>query len=214
MNFFFLNIKYKIYRCIKYTFLNRLYNITRLIASLISANDKGKAPYRNMGLFYWVKFMSPSQYKQLTKKSEIKKKPRIRPLPKAKEAYLEAFEDFEQSLNVLKIKYGKLFQFESTKHWRFDFHLIEQRILVEISGGPWSGGRKGKLKDKAWSMDRYDVAADMGYTVIRIESAPRYKIQEDGPLQVEANFSSQWLKNLKRHIFNGTDQTISTDRTD
>lgn len=165
-----------------------------------------------MGLFYWVKFMSPSQYKQLTKKSEIKKKPRIRPLPKAKEAYLEAFEDFEQSLNVLKIKYEKLFQFESTKHWRFDFHLIEQRILVEISGGPWSGGRKGKLKDKAWSMDRYDVAADMGYTVVRIESAPSYKNQEDGPLQVEANFSSQWLKNLKRHIFNGTDQTISTNR--
>lgn len=63
-------------------------------------------------------------------------------------------------------------------------------------------------------MERYDVAADMGYTVVRIESAPRYKILEDGPLQVEANFSSQWLKNLKRHILNGTDQTVSPDRTD
>lgn len=146
--------------------------------------------------------MDPSQYKQLTKKSEIKTKPRAKPLPKATQKYLEAFEDFEQSLNVLQIKYEKLFQFESTKHWRFDFHLIEHRILVEISGGPWSGGRKGKLKDKAWSMERYDVAADMGYTVVRIESAPRYKIQEDGPLQIEANFSSQWLKNLKRNAFN------------
>ena len=155
--------------------------------------------------------MEFNQYKTLTKKRPPKTKPRAKPLPKTKEAYLEAFEDFEQSLNVLKIKYEKLFQFESTKHWRFDFLLIERRILVEISGGPWSGGRKGKLKDKAWSMDRYDVAADMGYTVVRIESSPRYKIQEDGPLQVEANFSSQWLKNLKRHIFNGTDQTISTD---
>ncbi|ELW80562.1 MULTISPECIES: hypothetical protein [Acinetobacter] len=158
--------------------------------------------------------MDTSQYKRLTQKSEIKKKPRTRQLPKASQKYLEAFEDFEQSLNVLQIKYEKLFQFESTKHWRFDFYLIEHRILVEISGGPWSGGRKGKLKDKAWSMERYDVAADMGYTVIRIESAPRYKIQEDGPLQVEANLSSQWLKNLKRHIFNGTDQTISTNRLD
>lgn len=158
--------------------------------------------------------MEINQYISLTKKPPIKTKPRTRPLPKAKEAYLETFKDFEQSLNVFQIKYEKLFQFESTKHWRFDFHLIELRILVEISGGPWSGGRKGKLKDKAWSMDRYDVAADMGYTVVRIESAPRYKIQEYGPLQVESNFSSQWLKNLKRHIFNGTDQTISTDRTD
>lgn len=155
--------------------------------------------------------MEINQYTTLTKKKPIKTKPRTRPLPKAKEAYLEAFEDFEQSLNVLKIKFEKLFQFESTKHWRFDFHLIELRILVEISGGPWSGGRKGKLKDKAWSMDCYDVAADMGYTVVRIESAPRYKIQEYVPMQVESNFSSQWLKNLKRHIFNGTDKTISTD---
>lgn len=165
-------------------------------------------------VFYWVLFMEFNHYTTLTNKKPIKAKPRTRPLPKAKEAYLEAFEDFEQSLNVLKIKYEKLFQFESTKHWRFDFHLIEHRILVEISGGPWSGGRKGKLKDKSWSMDRYGVAADMGYIVVRIESAPRYKIQENGPLQVEANFSSQWLKNLKRHIFNGPDQTISTNRLD
>lgn len=79
---------------------------------------------------------------------------------------------------MLQIKYEKLFQFESTKHWRFYFHLIEHRILVEISGGPWSGGRKGMLKDKAWSVYSYDVAASMGYTVIRLESAPRYKIRK------------------------------------
>jgi len=131
-----------------------------------------------------------------------------------KEKYLEAEEDFEQSLIVLKIKYEKKFQFKSTKHWRFDFHLIEHRILVEISGGPWSGGRSGKLKNKAWSLDRYDDAAEMGFTVVRLESASRYKIDELGPLQIESNFASQWLKNLKRQIFNGTDQTIPADRID
>lgn len=146
--------------------------------------------------------MNPSQYTQLTKKSEIKRKSKTRALPKAKEAYLEAEEKFEHALNVFEIKYQKKFQIKSTKHWRFDFLLIEHRILVEISGGPWSGGRKGKLANKAWSLDRYDVAEEMGYTVVRIESVPRYKIQEDGPLQVEANFSSQWLKNLKGNIFN------------
>lgn len=146
--------------------------------------------------------MNPSQYTQLTKKSEIKRKSKIRALPKAKEAYLEAEEYFEQALNVFEIKYQKKFQIKSTKHWRFDFLLIEHRILVEISGEPWSGGRKGKLANKAWSLDGYDVAEEMGYTVVRIESVPRYKIQEDGPLQVEANFSSQWLKNLKGNIFN------------
>ncbi|MFH4276317.1 hypothetical protein WAJ11_22135, partial [Acinetobacter baumannii] len=82
-----------------------------------------------------------------------------------------AEEEFTQALDNLEIKYEKKFQFKSTKHWRFDFHLIEYRILVEIAGGPWSGGRKGKLSTKAWSMDRYDVAEEMGYTVVRLEAA-------------------------------------------
>ncbi|RLL42982.1 hypothetical protein D9K79_11485 [Acinetobacter cumulans] len=156
--------------------------------------------------------MDADNYFWQTKKRPPKTKPRAKPLPKAKEKYLEAEENFEHTLNVLGIKYEKKFQFKSTKHWRFDFHLIEHRILVEISGGPWSGGRSGKLKNKAWSLDRYDHAAEMGFTVVRLESASRYKIDEFGPLQIEANFASQWLKNLKRQIFNGTDQTISTDR--
>ena len=150
--------------------------------------------------------MEISQYISLTKKNSPKTKPRTRPLPKAKEKYLEAEEYFEQALNILEIKYEKRFQFKSTKHWRFDFHLIEHRILVEISGG-----RGGKLKNKAWSLDRYDDAAEMGFTVVRLESAERYKIEESRPLQIESYRASQRLKNLKRHIFNGTDQTISAD---
>ncbi|HHQ1334508.1 TPA: hypothetical protein ACSIN1_003691, partial [Acinetobacter baumannii] len=138
-------------------------------------------------------------------------KPKSRPLPKATQKYLEAEEEFTQALDVLEIKYEKKFKFKSTKHWRFDFHLIEHRILVEIAGGPWSGGRKGKLKDKAWSMDRYDDAEAMGYTVVRLEAAPSFKINESGPLQIQAHFASQWLKNLKRQIFNGSDQTVSTN---
>jgi very-short-patch-repair endonuclease len=155
--------------------------------------------------------MNVEDYLKKTKKRSLKTKPRTKPLPKAKEKYLEAEESFEQSLIVLEIKYEKKFQFKSTKHWRFDFHLIEYRILVEISGGPWSGGRSGRLKNKAWSLDRYDDAEEMGFTVVRIESAERYKIQETGPLQIDSYRVGQWLKNLKRQIFNGTDQTISAD---
>ncbi|RKG37103.1 hypothetical protein [Acinetobacter sp. WCHAc060007] len=158
--------------------------------------------------------MELGAYKTLTKKLPPKTRPRTKPLPKAKEKYLEAEESFEQSLNVLGFKYEKKFQFKSTKHWRFDFHLIEHRILVEISGGPWSGGRGGKLKNKAWSMDRYDHAEAMGYTVVRIESAARYKVIETGLVQIESNFSSSWLKRLKRQIFNGTDQTIPASGSD
>ncbi|MCG5796267.1 hypothetical protein, partial [Acinetobacter baumannii] len=113
--------------------------------------------------------MDSNDYFWLTRKKEPRTKPKSRPLPKATQKYLEAEEEFTHALDVLEIKYEKKFKFKSTKHWRFDFHLIEHRILVEIAGGPWSGGRKGKLKDKAWSMDRYDDAEAMGYTVVRLE---------------------------------------------
>ena len=157
--------------------------------------------------------MDVDAYFWKTKKRPPKTRPRTKPLPKAKEKYLEAEENFEHSLNIFGIKYEKKFQFKSTKHWRFDFHLIEHRILVEISGGPWSGGRGGKLANKAWSLDRYDDAEAMGFTVVRLESAPSFKDIELGPLQIKSHLASQWLKNLKGHIFNGTDQTISPDRS-
>lgn len=69
--------------------------------------------------------MNADDYLQKTKKRPPKSKPRTKPLPKAKDAYLEAAEKFEHALGVLGIKYEKTFQFKSTKHWRFNFHLIE-----------------------------------------------------------------------------------------
>ncbi len=45
----------------------------------------------------------------------------------------------------MEMKFEEYFHFKSTKHWLFDLHLIEYRVLIEIAGGPWSGGRKGKL---------------------------------------------------------------------
>lgn len=54
----------------------------------------------------------------------------------------------------------------------------------------------------------------MGYTVVRLESCGRFKLNESGPVQIEANYASQWLKNLKRHIFNGPVQTIPAVESD
>jgi len=45
--------------------------------------------------------------------------------------------------------------------------LVDSRILTEIAGDPWSGGRSG------WSMDRYDVAAEMGYNVVYCQGGKR-----------------------------------------
>jgi len=93
--------------------------------------------------------MDEKAYKTLTRKVPPKKKSRVRPLPKAGEKYLQAFERLKEILDRMEIKYEEYFHFKSTKHWRFDLHLIEYRMLIEIAGGPWSGGRKGKLATKA-----------------------------------------------------------------
>lgn len=129
-------------------------------------------------------------------------------MPKATEKYLKAEEEFTKALDVLEFKYEKKFQFKSTKHWRFDFHLIEHRILVEIAGGPWSAGRKRKRISH--DADREDTAYKMGFTIVRLESSARFKINEAGPLQIQAGFSHQWLKNLKRHTFNEPNKTVPT----
>lgn len=144
--------------------------------------------------------MNPDQYKALTDKGPLKKKPCTRPLPKAGEKYLEAFERLKEILDRMEIKYEEYFHFKSTKHWRFDLHLIEYRMLIEIAGGPWSGGRKGKLATKAWSIDRYDQAEEMGYRYMRFETGDIYMGR-----------ATKWLRNLKASY--GTVQTIPTDRS-
>lgn len=155
--------------------------------------------------------MEADQYLQLTKKREHKNKLRYTPLPKAKQNYLEAYETLKEELTDHAIGFESKFQPIHTKHWRFDFHIVKLRLLIEIDGGPWSGGRKGKLAFKAWSLDKYDQVWEKGYTVARIESSSRYKIDESGPTQIDASHADQWLKSLKRQKFNEPDKTISTD---
>lgn len=143
--------------------------------------------------------MEMDKYKALTDKKLYKPKPRTKALPKASEKYLEAFDRLKEILDRMKIKNEEYFHFKSTKHWRFDLHLIEYRMLIEIAGGPWSGGRKGKLATKAWSVDRYDHAEEMGYRYIRFEQA-----------DINMGRVTAWLRNLKAN--HGT--TIPTIPTD
>ena len=138
--------------------------------------------------------MDEKEYFWKTKKRPPKTKARAKPLPKAKEAYLEAEETLFQELEEHSIGYERKFQFEPTKHWRFDFHIVKLRLLIEIAGGPWSGGRGGKLAMKAWSFDRYDVAEEMGYTFVRFE-----------PDHIESGYVIQWIQSQLERLDNGTD---------
>ena len=142
--------------------------------------------------------MDIDKYKTLTNKRPIKTKPRTRPLPKAKEKYLEAEETLFQELEEHAIGYERKFQFESTKNWRFDFYIVRLRLLIEIAGSPWSVGRGGKKIANAFN--KYDLAEDLGYRIVRLE-----------PHQIESGYAIHWIKTQLERLEDGTDQTISTD---
>ena len=88
--------------------------------------------------------MDIDDYFWKTKKRSHKTKPRAKPLPKAKEKYLEAEETLFQELEEYRIGYRRKFQFESTRNWRFDFYIVKLNLLIEIAGSPWSVGRGGR----------------------------------------------------------------------
>lgn len=144
--------------------------------------------------------MEASKYFKLTGRRPQKSKPKSTPLPKAKQNYLEAEATLKEELTDLAIGFESKFQPIHTKHWRFDFHIVKLRLLIEIEGGPWSGGRGGKLANKAWSLDRYDLSEEMGY-----------KIERFHPDSILSGYVIDWIKGELARIEDGTIQTISTD---
>ncbi|WP_180102190.1 hypothetical protein [Acinetobacter sp. YH12126] len=145
--------------------------------------------------------MDIDDYFWKTKKRPHKTKPRTKPLPKAKEKYLEAEETLFQELEEYRIGYRRKFQFESTKNWRFDFYIVKLNLLIEIAGSPWSVGRGGRKI--ANSFNKYDLAEDMGYKIQRFE-----------PHAIESGSVIRWIKSQLERLEDGTDQTIPTNRPD
>ncbi|WP_151817530.1 hypothetical protein [Acinetobacter oleivorans] len=142
--------------------------------------------------------MDDKEYFWLTRKKEPKTKPKSRPLPKAKEKFLEAEETLFQELEEHRIGYRKKFQFESTRNWRFDFYIVKLNLLIEIAGSPWSVGRGGRKI--ANSFCKYDLAQDRGYVFERLE-----------PHQIESGYAINWIKSELARLDNGTNQTFPTN---
>lgn len=145
--------------------------------------------------------MEVKEYFWLTRKKEPKTKPKSRPLPKAKQNYLEAEEVLFQELEEHRIGYRRKFQFESTKNWRFDFYIVKLNLLIEIAGSPWSVGRSGRKIANA--MGKYDLALDKGYKFEHLESH-----------QIESGYAINWIKSELARIEDGSDQTISSTGVD
>ena len=142
--------------------------------------------------------MNADDYFWKTKKRPPKTKSRAKPLPKAKEKYLEAEETLFQELEENCIGYRRKFQFEPTKNWRFDFYIVKLNLLIEIAGSPWAVGRGGKKIANAFS--KCDLAESMGYRIERLE-----------PSQIESGYAIHQIKAQLEKLEDGTNQTIPTD---
>ncbi|WP_085841152.1 DUF559 domain-containing protein, partial [Acinetobacter baumannii] len=54
--------------------------------------------------------------------------------------------------------------------WRADFLITGKKILIEVEGGIWSGGRHTRGKGYLGDMEKYNSAAMMGFTVLRFST--------------------------------------------
>ena len=112
---------------------------------------------------------SIAEYKKMFKATKTKGRSK-RPKVKGEKVPNEFEAKLARELKTLKIKFEQEFYFHHDRKWRADFHLIDKKILVEIEGGIWSGGRHTRGKGYLGDMEKYNAATMMGYQVIRFST--------------------------------------------
>lgn len=73
-------------------------------------------------------------------------------------------------LRACKISFEQEYKFHPTRKWRADFLITGTKILIEVEGGIWSGGRHTRGKGYLGDMEKYNSAAMMGFTVLRFST--------------------------------------------
>ena len=70
-------------------------------------------------------------------------------------------------LQAVKIEYEREFKFCPDRKWRADFRISDTKILVEVEGGIWSGGRHTRGSGFEKDCEKYNWAAANGWIVLR-----------------------------------------------
>jgi very-short-patch-repair endonuclease len=60
------------------------------------------------------------------------------------------------------------YRFSPARRWRADYCHLPTRTLIELEGGIFSGGRHTRAAGFAGDCDKYNAAAMLGYTVLRL----------------------------------------------
>lgn len=92
-----------------------------------------------------------------------------------------------RDLRALKINFEQEYKFHPERNWRADFLITGTRILVEVEGGVWSGGRHTRGKGFIADMEKYNAAAVMGFKVLRFDTQ-----------QVKSGLAIKQIENLVR----------------
>ena len=68
------------------------------------------------------------------------------------------------------------YTFASPRKFRFDFAWPEQKVALEIDGGIWSRGAHGRGWGIARDQEKGNLAATLGWRVLRVQPRDLYKI--------------------------------------
>lgn len=112
---------------------------------------------------------SIAEYKKMVKATRPKGRSK-RPKVKGEKVPNEFETKLARELKALKINFEQEFYFHPERKWRADFHLVGKKILVEVEGGIWSGGRHIRGKGYLGDMEKYNAATMMGFQVIRFST--------------------------------------------
>lgn len=112
--------------------------------------------------------MSLADYKRLYVKPRSKPKRRV--LVKKERVVSEGEATLVQHLKTHKIDFEQEYKFHPKRKWRADFLITGTKILIEVEGGIWSGGRHTRGKGYIGDMEKYNSAAMMGFTVLRFST--------------------------------------------
>ncbi|MFA3075286.1 endonuclease domain-containing protein [Acinetobacter pittii] len=109
--------------------------------------------------------ISLADYKRLYAKP--RSKPKRRASFKKERHVSEGEAALVQHLKSHKIGFEQEYKFHPTRKWRADFLITGTKILIEVEGGIWSGGRHTRGKGYIGDMEKYNSASMMGFTVLR-----------------------------------------------
>ena len=112
---------------------------------------------------------SIAEYKKMVKATRPKGRSK-RPKVKGEKVLNEFETKLARELKALKINFEQEFYFHPERKWRADFHLVNKKILVEVEGGIWTGGRHTRGKGYLGDLEKYNAATMMGFQVIRFST--------------------------------------------